>query len=188
MVSAATSSPWSRRENVIYRVFFAESSARGNVCWLPKDFRLARRGGDIRRRGARVGLEDGAKRGRCHGRCAGACDWGESQGITPMSDLASISGSLAGRRARLFSISECTSEREGAGGVEEGGRRMGRVSTGRIKYLLSVYAGPLAVVGSIMIPIYLPRLCPRSHVPTISSLLTSNHVQRRFLQPKQRSP
>jgi len=108
-----------------------------------------------------------------------------------MFDLASISVSLAGRRARLFSVSECTSEREGAGGVEEGGRRMGRVSTGRIKYLVSVYAGLLAVVGSIMIPIYLPKspqaVSARSHVPTISSLLTSNHVQRRFLQPKQRS-
>ena len=72
--------------------------------------------------------------------------------------------SLARRRARLFSISGCISKREGARGIEEGGRQMGRISTERVK---SVHGRRelLAVIGLIIF-IYIFRnrrwLCPRS--------------------------
>jgi len=94
-----------------------------------------------------------------------------------MSDLVSILVALAGRRARLFSISECISKREGARGIEEGGRQMGRICTrskrtpGRDR-LDHLYISSEIAAG-----------CDRV-VRVISSLLAFHHVQQRLLQPE----
>ena len=114
-----------------------------------------------------------------------------------MSDLASISVSLAGRGARLFGISEPISERAGARGTEEGGGRMDRISAGRVKY----FCCTLAVQGRSVIytrsrvwlwpqrpvtpplPPCLPP-CPATTTTTRTKVLTTSTIRPKVFSPR----
>ena len=99
-----------------------------------------------------------------------------------MSDLVPIYVSLGGCRARLFSVPRGVSEPGGARGIEEGCRRLGRFSTGRVEYLFVQSPGVLLADRLINDP-KSPRAVTAASA--FSSLLASHHVKPRLLQPEQ---
>jgi len=86
-----------------------------------------------------------------------------------------------GCRARLFRVPRGVPEPEGARGIEERCRRLGRISTGRVEYC-SYIVRPFSWLIDF---IYYPK--SRRAVAAASFLLASHHVQLRLLQPEQRS-
>jgi len=99
-----------------------------------------------------------------------------------MADLVPIYVSLGGCRARLFSVPGGVSKPEGARGIEEGCRRLGRISTGHVEFFFVQSPGVRLADRLINDPKLRRVVAAASAFPP---LLASHHVQPRLLQPEQ---